>query len=166
MLAPIVSVKHYVQQTNSLIVSGAIRNQVLVDAVPVGDAHGNAFDVTEGSIVKAVHLDFWVMSDGATDTNTQFTAILEKVVAGQTAATSAQLLNLGSYPNKKNIFHSFQGNLSAAVDGVNPITYAQGWLKIPKGKQRFGNGDSLVLSVTSTGQTCVICGMTTYKEYQ
>ncbi len=166
MLAPIVSVKHYIQQTNALLTSTTVRSQVLVNAVSVGDAHANTFDVTEGSIIKAIHLDFWVMSDGATDTNTQWNAILEKVVAGQDAATLTNLLNLQAYPNKKNIFNSFQGNLSAAVDGVNPTTYMQGWFKIPKGKQRFGAGDSLVLSVMSTGQTCVICGMATYKEYQ
>ncbi len=166
MLAPIVSVKHYIQQTNALLSSAVVRSQVLVNAVSVGDAHANTFDVTEGSVIKAVHLDFWVMSDGATDTNTQWNAILEKVVAGQDSANVTNMLNLQAYPNKKNIFNSFQGNLSAAVDGANPTTYMQGWFKIPKGKQRFGIGDSLVLSIMPTGQICVICGMATYKEYQ
>ncbi len=82
MLAPITSVKHYISQTNALLVSGGVRNQLLVNAVSVGDAHAATADVTEGSIVKAIHLDFWVMNDGATDTNTQVTAVLEKVVAG------------------------------------------------------------------------------------
>ncbi len=166
MLAPIVSVKHFIAQTNALLTGGSLRNQVLVNAVAVGDAHSNTFDVTEGSVIKAVHLDFWVMNDGATDTNTQWTAILEKVVAGQAAATITNLLNLQAYDNKKNILHTFQGNLSAAVDGANSTTYLQGWFKIPKGKQRFGIGDSLVISATSVAQNCVICGIAIYKEYQ
>ncbi len=166
MLAPISSIKHYVHRTNTALASGAVQNHVLVDAVSVAAAGGNAQDVTEGSVVKAVHLGHWVLTDGLTDTNTAFTAIVEKVVANQTAATAAQLANLGSYPNKKNIFYSFQGNLQAAVDGVAPLQFVGGWLLIPKGKQRFGAGDSLVLSMTPAGQQVAICGLTTYKEYQ
>ncbi len=166
MLAPIVTVKHYVQQTNQAVTASNVLNQPLVDAVAVGAAHSNTFDVTEGSVIKAVHLDFWVMNNGATGTSTQFVAILEKVVANQTAATVTNLANLQAYPNKKNILNSFQGNLAANIDGANSTTYMQGWFAIPKGKQRFGAGDSLILSVVSVGQDVEICGMTTYKEYQ
>ncbi len=166
MLAPIVSVKHYVHRTNVTVTSGTIENVVLADAVTVASAGGNAFDVTEGSVVKAVHLDYWVLNIGASNTNTQWTAILEKVPSNQTAATAAQLANLGAYTNKKNILHSFQGNIAAAVDGNGGIPFLQGWFKIPKGKQRMGLGDRLVVSAVSTGVSIRICGLCTYKEYQ
>ncbi len=165
MLAPINSVKHYVHQTNANLASGVIRNQVLVDAVTVAAAGGNAQDVTEGSLVKAVHLDFWCMNEAATGVNTQFNAILEKVPTGQAGATAGEMVNLGAYENKKNILNSFQGNLAAAVDGAQSLPYMQGWFKIPKGKQRFGVGDSLVLSLLTSGATVAICGLCTYKEY-
>ncbi len=165
MVAPIISVKHYVHRTNVTVTSGTIHNEELVDAI-VAPGVANAFSVTQGSLVKAVHLDYWVLNIGASNTNTQWTAILEKVPAGQTAATAAQLANLGSYPNKKNVLHSFQGNIAAAVDGNGGIPFLQGWFKIPKGKQRMGLGDSLFISAVSTGTSIRICGLCTYKEYQ
>ncbi len=166
MLAPINSIKHYVHQTNANIVSGAIRNEVLADAVTVAAAGANAFDVTEGSLVKAVHLDYWLLNEGSTGTNTQCNAILEKVPSNQAAVTAGQIVNLGAYPNKKNVLHSFQGNISAAIDGVSSLPYMQGWFKIPKGKQRMGLGDRIVMSILSSGTTIAICGLCTYKEYQ
>ncbi len=166
MVAPINSIKHYVSQTNDNLAANTIRNQVLVDAVGVASAGANSFDVEEGAIVKAIHLDFWVSNKGATGTNIQFNSILEKVPSNQTAATTANLLNLGSYPNKKNILYSFQGNLQAAVDGVATLPHARGWQLIPKGKQRFGLGDRLILSLASVGQIVNICGLATYKEYK
>ncbi len=166
MVAPINSIKHYVAETNAVITNGTIRNEVLVDAVTVASAGSNSFDVEEGAIVKAIHLDFWVISEAATGITTQWNSILEKVPSNQDGATAAQLLNLGAYPNKKNILYSFQGNLSAGIDGIQALPHARGWFLIPKGKQRFGLGDRLMLSMVSTGQSCSICGMATYKEYK
>ncbi len=166
MVAPINSIKHYVQLALLGIASGVIRNEVLVNAVAVASAGANSFDVEEGAIVKAIHLDHWVGNNGSTGTFTQWNSILEKVPAGQAACTAAQMLNLGSYPNKKNILYSFQGDISAGVDGAPTIPHARGWQLIPKGKQRFGLGDRLVLSMTSTGQAATMCGMVTYKEYK
>ncbi len=166
MVAPINSIKHYVPETNAQLAAGTIRNEVLVEGVTVATAGSNAFDVEEGATVKAVHLDFWVGSNGSTGTFMQFNSILEKVPAGQAGATASQLLNLGTYPNKKNIFYSFQGNLSAAIDGVATLPHARGWQLIPKGKQRFGLGDRLILSMAGVSQICNICGLATYKEYK
>ncbi len=166
MVAPIVSIKHYVHQSNSNVATGVIRNEVLVDAVTVSAEGAASNQVTEGSLVKAIHLDFWCLNEGATGTNTQLNAILEKVPAGQAGATAAQMVNLGAYPNKKNILQSFQGNLAAAIDGVQSLPYMQGWFKIPKGKQRMGLGDRMILSILSSGVTIAVCGLSTYKEYQ
>ncbi len=166
MVAPIVSVKHFVALTNQTVNSAGLLSLVIVDAVSVGDAHSAVSDVTEGSLVKAVHMDHWVLNNGGTGTIGQYTAILEKVPAGQAGSTAAQLLSLTAYPNKKNILHTFQGNLSAAIDGANALSYMQGWFKIPKGKQRFGLGDRLILSMTPTGQQVNVCGMSIFKEYQ
>ncbi len=166
MVAPINSIKHYVQRANLARTTGQILNQVLVDAVTVATEGANAFDVVEGAVVKAIHMDYWVHSDGATGTSTQFNAILEKVQNGVVGATASQMLNLGAYPNKRNILWSFQGNMGAAVDGQGVIPFIQGWFKIPRGKQRFGLGDQLLLSLVSTGQTIEVCGQSVYKEYQ
>ncbi len=166
MVAPINSIKHYVHRTNLVRTSGQVLEEVLADAVTVSSEGSNSLDVTEGSLVKAIHMDYWVLNDGASGTITQFVAILEKIVSNQIGPTAAQLANLGAYPNKKNILYSFQGNLGAAIDGQASLPFIRGWFKIPRGKQRMGLGDRLVLSVLSTGESIAVCGLCTYKEYQ
>ncbi len=163
MLAPINSVKHYVQRSNAPFASGAINNNVIVDAV-TGVA-ANTFDVKEGAVVKAIFFQYWLLNDGATGTDTQVTFVVEKVPSGQTAITAAQLSNLQAYDNKKNILYTWQGVFGAGVDGSPAVQIANGWQMIPKGKQRMGLGDRVVASFVSTGQSCRICGFTTYKEY-
>ena len=166
MVAPINSIKHYVARTNTGVATGALSTNVLVDAVAVASAGGNAFDVTEGSIVKAVWLEYWCLCTGVTDANTQLTAILEKVPANQASVTFAQIVNLGAYPNKKNVLNTFQGNIGAQIDGNGSIPVMRGWYKIPKGKQRMGLGDRVVFTMTTSGNAAAICGMCIYKEYQ
>ncbi len=166
MLAPINSIKHYVHRTNLSRTSGQALNEIVVSAVTVAAEGAASNEVTEGSIVKAVHMDYWVLSDGATGTSTQFTAILEKVTNVLPGASAAELVNLGAYNNKKNILYSFQGNLGAAVDGQGTLPFIRDWFKIPRGKQRMGFGDRIILSLVSTGQTIEVCGLSTYKEYQ
>ncbi len=166
MVAPINSIKHYVSQTNILRTAGQVLEFVVSDAVAVANAGANAQDVTEGSLVKAVHMDFWVIDVGASGADSQVTAILEKIPANQIGPTLAQLANLGAYINKKNILYSFQGVLGAAVDGQATLPFIRGWFKIPLGKQRMGLGDRLVLSVVSIEESIRVCGLTTYKEYQ
>ncbi len=165
-VASINSVKHYVQQPNSAVASGTIRNQVLVDAIAVAAARSNTFDVEEGALVKAVFLDFWCLGTGVTDSNTQINAIIEKVPSNQDPVTALQIVNLGAYPNKKNILNSFQGNQGAQIDGHQALPYLRGWQLIPKGKQRMGLGDRIVMSILSSGNAIAICGQSTYKEYK
>ncbi len=166
MVAPINSIKHYVARTNTGVASGAISTEVLVDAVSVASVGASPDEVEEGSTVKAVWLEYWSLATGVTDSNTQVTAILEKVPAGQASVTFAQLVNLGSYPNKKNVLNTFQGNQGAQINGNGSISLMRGWYKIPKGKQRFGLGDKLVFTYTTSGSAAALCGMAIYKEYK
>ncbi len=165
MLAPINSIKHYVHRSNAPFASGAINNNVVVDAVPA-PATAASFEVIEGAIVKAIHLEYWLHNNGASGADTQCTAIVEKVPTGTNGVTAAQLANLGAYDNKKNIFFSFQGNMAAGVDGANSVNFINAWLLIPKGKQRMGLGDRIIVSFTPAGESVSICGLATYKEYR
>ncbi len=164
MVAPINSNKHYVHQTKATVSSGAILGIKIVDAV-VAPAVSNAFDVRQGAIVKAVHLEYWIdIQADAGDTGQQV-AILEKVPSGQASVTAAQILNLGAYPNKKNILWTFQGIQTSAISGVQCTPIIRDWMLIPKGKQRMGLGDEIVFSFSSVGEIGHICGLATYKEY-
>ncbi len=162
MLAPINSVKHYIPAENSTIASGVRRSLVLVDAV-VAPASSNTFDVKEGSIVKAIFIENWIKSNASAGTDTKFQLALEKVPAGQTALNFTQMSNLQSYDNKKNILFFSQGVVGDLTTQAIPVVRT--WFKIPKGKQRFGLGDRLVLSVASNAAEINNCGFSTYKEY-
>ncbi len=163
MQAPINSVKHYVHKTNALLVSGALASEFVADAV-VAPATASAASVKEGSIIKAFHLEVWIGGIEATGVTSQFTFAIEKAPGNTTAITAAQLLNLGSYPNKKNILYSSQGVLGSIVDGTPTIPVFRGWVLVPKGKQRMGLDDSLRWHLTGVGDLRV-CGIATYKEF-
>ncbi len=164
MVAPINAIKHYVQKTNTVITSGARNSTVLIHAVAVSDV-SSTDDVVEGSIVKAIYCEWWIKGTGTADADTQFNVVLEKVPgAGATGIDFTEMLNMGSYDNKKNIFFAGQGVIGG-IGGGQAIPILRGWYKIPKGKQRFGLGDFFQISVASTGETAQECGFATYKEY-
>ncbi len=75
------SIKHYVQAENAAIASGAIRSIDVVDAV--GQAAVAATeDVVEGSLVKAIFLEYWLHSEASNGNVSKFQYVLEKVPAG------------------------------------------------------------------------------------
>ncbi len=164
MLAPIQSIKHYVHRSITAIASGVLLSNLVTESV-VAPATANAFSVMQGSVVKAVHLEMWISGDEATDTNSQFVLIVEKVPGNGTPMTAAQSLNLGSYPNKKNILFTSQGNLAASIDGAQAVPVIRDWVLIPKGKQRQGLDDQIVVHISAVG-ALKVCGLFTYKEYR
>lgn len=127
-------------------------------------ATSNANDVAEGSVIRAVHMEMWILGGGATTVDTQFIAQIEKVSSGASPATFANMLNLGAYANKKNILWTSQGVVGAS--DTNSIPIIRDWLLIPKGKQRFGAGDRLVMTVATVETTLQHCGLFVYKEYK
>jgi len=161
-LRPIIhSVKHYVQMTLTEATTLTRNTEVLVQAEESTAANlGN--EVEEGALVKAVFIELWIEAESNSGF---FTIIVEKSMAGAAAPTFTQMTDLFSYPNKKNILYTTQGLTSN--DGVgNPIPILRQWFKIPKGKQRFGLKDKIILSIASRGANNInYCGFATYKEY-
>ncbi len=164
-LSPINSIKHYVQQSNTSIASGAATSIIIVAAVANTALPVNTKDVKEGSIVKAVYLEFWLKGNGAADEDTQFNFVVFKNPGGSNDMSVADSLNLMAYDNKKNIFFSSQGVIGG-VGGGQSVPVIRQWMKIPKGKQRFGLKDELTVFVGTTGQAMQVCGLSVYKEYQ
>ncbi len=163
MLNPIQSTKHYLTRTSGAVNAGTRSAMILAKAV-VAPATTNPYDVLGGSIVKAIYVEFWIRSNGATGTGNQFNLLVEKVSSGQDTATYSQMLNLMGYPNKKNVLYNSQGVLSGSDTASIPIV--RQWFLIPKGKQRMGIGDEITLSVAATDQQMQVCGFSTYKEYR
>ncbi len=164
MVAPINSIKHFVARTNSVVATGAIQILNIVAGV-VAPATSTAFDVIQGAVVKAVYVELWIFGNENAGTTTQFVVTFEKRVADSTAMTNAQALNLGSYPNKKNILYTTQGVVGSFKDGQSSVPVIRAWIKIPKGKQRMGLDDKIVLNVAAVG-ALRICGIFIYKEYR
>ncbi len=162
MLAPINSIKHFVPNSKAIIVTDTVLNHVVIEAVAQNNVTATK-DVVEGSVIKAVHVEMWIVPI-STSVFTQFVLIIHKVPGGQTLPDNTNMLNLQNYENKKNILYTTQG-----VMGISPGTTLplhRNWVIIPKGKQRFGFGDRLVVSVYNLGANIEACGMHIYKEYK
>lgn len=154
--------KHIVQFTKEETGGiGTILNKVLVDVVDPADINA-AFEVREGCIIKAVYLDCWVTAD-STNATASVTVSLEKKPNNSPVMTFLQSQTLDDYTNKKNIFSTFQGLVGP--DDQVAIAPMRGWYKIPKGKQRFGKGDRLMLNISGVTDSAFWCGLCIYKEY-
>ncbi len=162
MAAPIQSIKHYVQLQRTATANGAVLAFDIVDGTSVAAVGAATDEVEEGSVVKAVYIEMWCAADQ--DAMGSMIAALEKIPGGAPAMTSTNINNLGAYPNKKNVLNVFMG-LTPGQD-ENPIPILRGWYKIPKGKQRIGLGDKIVLNIAPISGAVESCGFSVYKEYK
>ncbi len=159
MKATINSIKHYIQTPATGIASGAKLGIDLAASVAMGTVRTATTDVSEGCLIKAIFVEYWVKSDNPNFTVTGFIC---KLPSGVTAPTFAESQALQAWDNKKNILESHQG-LSPSGDQV--LNLFRHWVKIPKGKQRMGLGDRIQLSISLAGSAGDVCGLATFKEY-
>ncbi len=162
MVRPMVtSIKHYVQQGIDVVDQGTVKAVVICNALGKGVALTGAAEFEEGSSIKAVFIELWILA-GAQQPGS-FTLTVEKIQGGLGFPTFATMSNLDDYPNKRNILYTTQG-VSPDANG-NPVPVVRGWYKIPKGKQRFALGDVLVLTLSANVEDHTFCGVMTYKSY-
>ncbi len=160
MKAPINSEKHIVQQSFSTIASTAIENIQTLNTVTVASSATNT--VVQGSIVKNVFVEIWII--GGSQQPGSFTLCVLKLPGAASDPTTGEFASLGTYANKKNILYTTQGLVGDA--NTNPIPIVRQWVKIPKGKQRMGLGDKILVTIrNNTTDTLDFCGQQIYKEY-
>ncbi len=159
--AQVHSTKHYNQITLTTVATGTTVGVNLANAVNRTVAN-IAEEVVEGCTIKAFYFELWTIGSVS---DQFYTLIIGKIPGGVPNYVNADLVDLFNYANKKNIFYTMQG--LASNDGIgNPVVAYKGWIKIPKGKQRFGLGDRIQFAVASRGSaTITICGLGIYKEY-
>ncbi len=162
-MRPIIKTKkHIFQISQSTVAQAAVANSVLIQSI---EATGTApQQVEEGAIVKACYVELWVSQDSASVVGS-YTVLLVKNPGGTALVSTTQMAALHDYDNKKNIFFTGQGLLTPNDGGQVPVL--RGWYKIPKGKQRFGLNDRLVLSIRNNNLTAIdinFCGVAIYKE--
>ncbi len=152
--------KHFVQVTLSTATTGTTNVELFLSSVETTLANTNV-EVAEGSIVTAFYAEIWAIGSVS---DQFFTAIICKLPGGVGNVLQADLVDLNSYDNKKNIFYTTQG--LASNDGIaGPYPLVKGWFKVPKSKQRFVLGDKLQFAISSRGSaTITYCGFFMYKE--
>ncbi len=160
-MKPIIhSTKHIVQQSRSQTATVSISVIDIVKAVE-GTVASAVDEVIEGASVRAVYVEMWIL-DSSNDGS--FVLTLEKLPSNLANMFFSNSNALGTYPNKKNILYTTQG-LSPNNGVGNPVPIIRQWFKIPKGKQRFGLKDRLVLNITNNGlNNLEFCGFFLYKE--
>ncbi len=159
MRAPVTSVKHYIQKSLSTVTAGTNLNIVLVEGSKLLNVNLDQ-DVIEGAVVKAVFVEMWARSGDVAAGSVLMTLVK---VPNFGSITFAEQVALNGWDNKKNILYHTQGNSND--QDANATPFVRQWFKIPKGKQRFGLGDKLVLSIAAQALDQIICGFATYKEY-
>ncbi len=163
MRAPIVSRKHIFQISQSTVAQAAVGVTELANAIE--GVRSQPQHIAEGALLKACYVEFWVSQDSASVVGS-YTVVLFKNPGNSNEMSSAEAAALHDYTNKKNILFTAQGLLTPNDGGQVPVL--RGWYKIPKGKQRFGLGDSLELVIRNNNATAIdinFCGLAIYKEY-
>ncbi len=161
-MKPIVhSTKHYIQFPIDQIATGTIQNIILANSVESTVAN-LANEVEEGTEIRAIQIQLLLQNQGNLG---EFIVILEKIARAGNGITFAESANLFGYNNKKNVLFVSQGLTSN--DGVgNPQQIMNQWFKIPKGKQRMGLTDRIILSIANVSSGDLNrCGKAVYKEY-
>ncbi len=159
MRPPIHSEKHYVQVSLATVTAGQNVQTDIAKGVTVLNKN-LVSEVVEGALVKAVFIEMWVRTNDTSGGTALVT--LAKCPAG-TNCTFADQAALNAYDNKKNVLYHTQGLTNINTDSSTP--FLRGWIKIPKSKQRFGLGDTLILAVAAQALDQNMCGFATYKEY-
>ncbi len=154
------STKHYVQFSIFTQTGGTTTGKIIIET-RARDAVTDVDQVLEGSSVKAVYVELWARAGSTTPASGQL--IIYKRTGDTLAASTTDMAALGDWDNKKNIFYTTMGLFND--QDADAIALYKGWLKIPKGKQRFGLGDELVFQMFTPTIDVQICGFATYKEY-
>ncbi len=162
MKAPIVSRKHIVQHTEFTVASAGVGILTEAEALAVQNVDA-AHEIIEGSIVKAIYIEIW-MSSNVTG-GASFVAMVEKAPNAVPNISFSGMTTLDAYANKKNILYTTQGLV--AGNGDNPTPIIRQWIKIPRGKQRFGLSDKFKVNIAAIGSNALLaCGFSVYKSYQ
>ncbi len=163
MKSPIHSKKHIVQISQATVAQALTVNTTILAAAEASSTTPTG--ISEGAIVKACYVEFWVSQDSASVVGS-YTIGLYKNPGGTNTPSSAQFAALHDWQNKKNLLFTAQGLLTPNDGGQVPVLRT--WYKIPKGKQRFGLADSLMLTIRNNNATAIdinFCGLAIFKEY-
>ncbi len=159
-LRPINSVKNIVDGTFLTVAAATTTTMIL--AIGVDNYTGGVTQVPIGAKLASVYI-FVSVQQQAVNSNIDFfiakagfstVAVLKGVVPGAT----------GGDKNRKYILHEEKG-LPGPMNNGSPPHIFRGVIRIPKGRQRMGEGDELFINIRGAAayDACVKC---IYKFYQ
>ncbi len=161
MKSPINSTKHIVQLTLATVGVGTVVSTPIIDAKALSLVGAGAEEVRAGAVVKAVYVELWLRGQ---DTSAgSFVCIIQKCSADSNGATAGEMANLMDYNEKNQILFTSQGLVNNSTSDAIPVY--RGWIKLPKGKQRFGLGETFRVTVLAQTLDVNMCGAFIYKEY-
>jgi len=158
-LRPIVSNKEIVDSTLLGVVGGVTS---VVDLVTVVNSYtGTVGTCPIGAKISSIYLFVQIISATGT-ANSDF------YVAKANTATTAALPVPGATGgdlNRRWILHEEKGIPGNAADGAAPLTF-RGVIRIPRGRQRMGEGDLVRLLLRGAVDVHNICVKAIFKWYQ
>ncbi len=157
-LRPINSVKNIVDGTFLTVAAGV--TTVMTLGTGVNAYAGGTVDIPIGAKVSSIYL-FVQIQQQAVNSNVDW--FMWKA-PGNLAATMPTPGATGGHINRKYILHEEKGIPGPVNNGSPPLTF-RGVIKIPKGRQRFGEADSMRINMRGAAayDACVKC---IYKFYQ
>ncbi len=161
-LRPVNRIKHVVDTVQTLTAGTVLDlNQILAVDAPV---LANTTEVVTGSKVHGIYLRVNIAGNesdpGALPS--VYMAVW-KNPGGNLASIDPR--NVGANDNKRFVIHQEMTMIQNAIGG-NPRDLFNGVIVIPKGMQRFGPNDKLILGVVSTAVNIAVCVQAHYKEFR
>ncbi len=159
-LRPVKSYKHVIDIQGGLV-AGAQLNSILADAVDAPILTGTA-SVEVASTIRAIYLKV----EAYATTAVALSNIYMTVMKNPSNALTAPAPNaVGASDVKKQIIHQEMVMMQQVAEG-NPRTLFKGVIRIPRGYQRMGQDDTLLLSLLSPGVAAFFCIQCIYKEFR
>ncbi len=150
--------KEIVDSTNLAV--AAATNTVVTLCTAVDNYVGATATCATGSIIKSVYLFQQIISgdSGVANADWFFVKAPSDVVDSLPVPGAT-----GGNQNRKWILHEEKGIPGNALDGAYPLTF-KGVIKIPRGRQRMGEGDKIVIKMRSA-DIYNACTKAIYKVY-
>ncbi len=158
-LRPINSVKNIIDGTFLGVAAATVTNVLIGNGV--NNYAGAVDEIPIGAKVSSVYLFVQIISGDSGVANADW-----YIWKGPLSLNAAMPVPgaTGGDANRKYILHEEKGIPGNALDGAYPLTF-KGVIKIPRGRQRFGEADRIQIKMRSADvyNACVKC---IYKFYQ
>ncbi len=161
-MAPIInSIKNIVTGQQGL--TSTISSVIIAKAVDTPLSASTEEEVSQGCVIKNVHVNFDVCGLGGTNVLVRTGLYIMKNPGNN--LTAPGVFVAGTSNEKKFIFRQWQFMTMLNSDG-NPPNHVEGWLKIPRRYQRMGIDDELSLEVATSSLTGHLTYQFIYKWYR